>query len=429
MPTPRFTRTRDLLPNGLRLVTVELPHLHTASVVMYAKVGSRYESLADNGLSHFLEHMLFRGTARYPDAYRLNHAIESLGGTLYAETGRDYSLYQLSLHPEALLGGIELFGEIFRAPAFEGIDVERRIVLEEILEDLDEEGREINVDDLARAAAFEGHPLGYKITGPYANVERFTVDDVRRHFARCYGARNMVLAVAGACRRDEVLEVAAREFAALPAGSELLVEPPPETAGPRFRYVENQGSQTSLQVLFRAVAEGTAEFPAQQVLSRVLDDGMSTRLHHRVCDELGLAYYVSGNVEAFADAALFEIDATAGHESVAPLAAEALRILGELCEQPPSEAEVAKAKRRYRYDLEATFDDPDAMAGWWGGTELFFRPSTFEEKLARIEAVTPEDVARVAARIFRRERATVAAVGQLDRGRDRKLRALVEKFR
>jgi predicted Zn-dependent peptidase len=427
---PRFTRQKDVLDNGLRLVTVELPHLHTATVVMYSKVGSRYETPDDNGLSHFLEHMLFRGTARHPDAYQINYAIEALGGTLYAETGRDYSLYQLSLHPETLDGGIELLGEIFRTPAFEGIDVERRIILEEILEDLDEDGREINIDDVAREAVFPDHPLGYKITGPYRNVERFSVADVRRHFARCYGARNMVMTVAGACQHDKVLERVRRELAGVAPGVELSAQAPSETQdGPRFRYVPNQGSQTSLQVLFRAIPETSPDYPALQVLSRVLDDGMSTRLHHRVCDELGLAYYVSGNIEAFADSALFEIDATSAHANVAPLLGESLGLLGELCERPPSEAEVQKARRRYRWDLEASFDDPDAMAGWWGGTELFFRPTSFEEKVARMDAVTPADVTKVARQIFRRERLTVAAVGLLDEGRDQDVRKLVENFR
>ncbi|MSP62606.1 MAG: insulinase family protein [Myxococcales bacterium] len=427
---PRFSRFQDVLPNGLRLVTVELPHLHTATVVMYAKVGSRYESQHDNGLSHFLEHMLFRGTARYPDAYQINLAIEEIGGTLYAETGRDYSLYQLSLHPDTLDAGIALFGEIFRAPAFQGIEVERRIILEEILEDLDEDSREINIDDLARATVFPDHPLGYKITGPYENVERFTVADVRRHFERCYGARNMVLTVAGACERSRVLKRVSEELGPLAPGTELGVEAPPESGGgPRFRYVENQGSQTSLQVLFRALPETSPDYPALQVLSRVLDDGMSTRLHHRVCDELGLAYYVSANIEAFVDTALFELDATSAHANVAPLLGEALTLLSELGRSPPSEAEVAKAKRRYRWDLEATFDDPDAMAGWWGGTELFFRPLPFEDKVARMEAVTPADVRRVAAAVFQRERMTVAAVGLLDEAQVAEVKAVVEKFR
>src|SRR5688572_26929566 len=96
------TASTARLPGGLRVVTVALPHLHTATLVLYVKVGSRLEVPDDNGLSHFVEHMLFRGTERYPTSYDLNHAFESLGGTLYAETGRDYSLYQVTLVPEQL---------------------------------------------------------------------------------------------------------------------------------------------------------------------------------------------------------------------------------------------------------------------------------------------------------------------------------------
>lgn len=427
---PPFSHRRDVLANGLRLITVELPHLHTATVVMYAKVGSRYESEHDNGLSHFLEHMLFRGTAHLPDAHRLNYAIEALGGTLYAETGRDYSLYQLSLHPENVLAGLDLVGEIFAAPVFSGLEIERRIVLEEILEDLDEDGHDIHIDDVARRLMFPAHALGYKITGPYANIERFTLDDVRRHFARCYGARNMLLTVAGAVRHEEVLERAGRAFAPLPPG-ELLesAPPPPSVEGPRFVYVPNVGSQTGLQLLFRALPETSPDFPALLALSRILDDGMSTRLHQRVCDELGLAYYVSGSIDTFYDSALFEVDANSAHANVPALLSEALHVLAAMRDEPPRDDELDKAKRRFRWDLEASFDDPDAMAGWWGGAELYIRPFTFEEKVARMEAVRPSDVQRVAAQVFQSERLAVAAVGLLEPALEQQVSAIVKQFR
>jgi predicted Zn-dependent peptidase len=424
-----FFRHKDLLPNGLRVVTVELPHLHSASVVMYAKIGSRYESPADNGLSHFLEHMLFRGTERLPDAFRINRAIEELGGTLYAETGRDYSLYQIALHPETLAAGIGLFGEIFRTPTFSDIEVERRIVLEEMLEDLDEQGRLINIDDIARKTVWPEHPLGYRITGPYENVERFTVDDVRRHFARCYGARNMVLCVSGAVERSQVLDAATAALAGLPSGSALELSPPDETqTAPRFVYVDNQGSQTAAQLLFRGLPELAPEYPSLMALARIVDDGMSTRLHRRLCDELGLAYYVSGSLEPLVDTGLFEIDGTAGHANLPSLVRESLALLARLRNEPPEIEELNKAQRRYRWDLEHSFDDPDAMAGWWGGTELFYRPSSFEEKVERLRRVTPESVSAVAQKIFRPERLTVACVGHLTKKREGEVRAIVESF-
>jgi predicted Zn-dependent peptidase len=420
-----FRRHLDRLDNGLPVVTVEMPHLHSASVVLYAKVGSRYERARDNGLSHFLEHMLFRGTAALPDAYRLSHAIEAIGGTLYAETGRDYALYQVSLHPETLADGIRLFGEIFTRPAFADLDVERRVILEELSEDLDESGRFIQIDDLARAVAFEGHPLSQRIIGPKANVERFTLADLRRHFRRGYGAANVVLCVAGAAQQKEVRTTAARAFAAVPAGRRLPAGPPSAARGPRLVVVRHRGSQTQVQILFRTFGERDPDFSALLLLARVIDDGMSTRLHRRLIDELGLAYYVSGSSEQFHDTGVYEIDGAAAHDNVPAFVSESVRVLQALCTDAPTQEELDKAKRRYRWDLESSFDDPDAMAGWWGGTELFAGPIGYEEKLARVEAVTPDDVRRVAQRIFRPERMTVACVGMLPRALVRQVEAIV----
>jgi predicted Zn-dependent peptidase len=425
----RFARHKETLDNGLTWLTVELPHLHSVSVVMYARVGSRYETPADNGLSHFLEHMLFRGTERLPDAYALNHAIEALGGTLYAETGRDYSLYQISLHPETLVEGLGLFGEIFAAPAFADVDVERRIVLEEMLEDHDDDGRLINIDDLSRLAVWPGHPLGYRITGPNENVERFTAEDVRRHFARCYGARNMVLAISGAVEHQAVSGVVRQTMGRLAPGTALSVTAPPDgQTAARFLYTRREGSQTDVQLLLRAFPETDPDFAALIMLGRVVDDGMSTRLHRRIIDELGLAYYVSASLEPFIDAGLYEIDGNCAHESAPTLVRESLAVLARLRDEPPTQAELDKAQRRYRWDLEANFDDPDAMAGWWGGTELFFGPRTLEDKVARVRAVTPQMVQKVAQRLLRPDRLTVACVGQLTKKIEREVRTIVESF-
>jgi predicted Zn-dependent peptidase len=426
---PLFRRFMDTLPNGLRVVTVELPHLHSVSVVMYARVGSRYETPSDNGLSHFLEHMLFRGTERLPDAFQLNHAIEALGGTLYAETGRDYSLYQISLHPESLIDGIRLFGEIFCTPTFSDLAVERRIILEEMLEDHDEKGRLVNIDDIARETVWPKHPLGYRILGPQKNIERFSRRDLRRHFANHYGARNMVLCVSGAVERARVLATVGEAMAAIPAGERDEVTAPPEDqTAPRFVYVERPGSQTEVQLLFRAIPETDADFPSLIALGRLMDDGMSTRLHRRIIDELGLAYYVSASLEPFVDTGLYELDGSCAHKSAPSLVRELLALLARLRSEPPKEEELYKARRRYRWDLEAKFDDPDAMAAWWGGTELFFGPMTLERRIERIAAATPESVRAVAERLFRPERLTVACVGMLGKRLEREMRKVVEGF-
>src|SRR5688572_6894299 len=167
-----------MLDNGLAVTTVALPHLHTAVCALFIKVGSRFETPADNGLSHFVEHMLFRGTERYATSLALNTAVERLGSTLHAETGRDYTLFQLALEPENVPAAIALLGELLGQPRFSDIELERQLILEEINEDYDADGAEINADDIARGLAFEDHPLGQRIIGQRSNVERFAVDDV-----------------------------------------------------------------------------------------------------------------------------------------------------------------------------------------------------------------------------------------------------------
>ncbi len=117
--------TTTTLDNGLAVTTVALPHLHTAVCALFIKVGARFESSTDNGLSHFVEHMLFRGTERYPTSLALNTAVEQLGSTLHAETGRDYTLFQLALEPEYVAKGIELLGELVGRPRFADIELER----------------------------------------------------------------------------------------------------------------------------------------------------------------------------------------------------------------------------------------------------------------------------------------------------------------
>lgn len=418
-----------MLDNGLRVVAVELPHLHTATLVLYAKVGSRFESPADNGLSHFVEHMLFRGTERHGNSYDLNFAIERLGGTLYAETGRDYSLFQVALHPAELEAGLELFGDIFTRPRFADLELERRLILEELNEDFDERGVEINGDDIVRGLIFGDHPLGQRIIGPHGNVERFGQDDIARHFRDFYCARNMLLCVAGPVDAAAVEAGARAHLGGLHPGREAAPQPASFAGdGPLFRYVPDSGSQSSLHLLVRAVPEIDPEFTALLALLRGLDDGMATRLHYRLADQLGLAYSVQAGIEPLHDTALLEIVAASAHANAGELVRRTLEILAELREQEVSADELDKIKRRYRYELASSVDDANAMAGWFGGTALYYPPPSFEEKLVRMEQVTAADIRAVARRVLTADNLAVVVLGSLSRARQAEIRELLKRF-
>ncbi len=427
-PAP-YRVVRSLLPNGLRLVAIETPHLHTASIALYARVGARYETRQTNGLSHFVEHMLFRGCEHFGSSYALNHAIESVGGTLYAETGRDYSLYQIPLHPAELPRGLEIMGDLFSTPLFSDIDLERKIIVEEMLEDLDEDGRNVNVDDLSRAAIWGEHPLGYPITGPLRNVKRFRAEDVRAHFSRFYGATNMVLCLAGPLSHARVAPLAAQAFARLPRGRRARPLPAQvRGVGPRFRSLQNEAAQTQVQLVWQGVPDSDPDYVPLSALARVLDDGMSTRLHYQICDQKGLAYQVSGGIEPLHDTALLEVDAACAPAKLPALVSEALSLLGRFRTERVRDEDLAKAKRRYRGDIEAGYDDLDGLSGWYGGTELFYKPRTHAERLRRFNAVTAEQIQRVARRVLDPKRLTVAAVGPLTSSVSRRVRAAIRAF-
>src|ERR1700733_8410895 len=158
------------LPNGLRVVVAPLPKLNRAHVALWARGGSPCETRQDNGISHFLEHMIYRGTRRVPSAHEVNLAFESLGGSLFASTQVDHGIFSLSLPPESLDEACGLLHGFLTRPALLDIDIERGIVLEEILEDVDDEGRQVDADNLSRALIYGDHPLGFTITGGETHV-------------------------------------------------------------------------------------------------------------------------------------------------------------------------------------------------------------------------------------------------------------------
>lgn len=426
--SPDIQRTE--LANGLQVLSTPLPHLHTATLAVFVKVGSRFESPADNGLSHFVEHMLFRGTEAHPTSWDLNFAIERLGGTLHAETGRDLSLFHMSVEPALLDEAMALFGELFGRPRFSDIELERRIILEEINEDYSEDDVEINGDDIVRGLMFGAHPLGQRVIGPRDNVRGFGDEDVRRHFARYYCAGNMLLCAAGPVRPEDVVASAERHLGGLSRGTPAVAAPPTfDQSGPRYRHVRDSGSQTSIHVLFRAVPDMDPGYAACVALSRALDDGMATPLHYQLCDQQGLAYSVQASIEPLADVALLEVVGATSQAKVPALLRGMLDLPGRLRHERISDAELDKVKRRYRHDLLSALDDSHAVASWFGGPALYYAPPRFEERIAQMEAMTAEDIRATAERVLRPERLAVAVVGPLSRSRRDQVRELVMRWR
>ncbi|MFZ5472272.1 MAG: M16 family metallopeptidase [Myxococcota bacterium] len=404
---------RDVLPNGLRVVTVEAPHLHSAMLTAYVRTGSRHETLANNGVSHFLEHMFFRGSRGHRDTVRMNARVEAVGGNLNGITTRDHGYYFTPHHPGHLGVAMGVLGDMLTRPLLAQMEVERQIILEEMLDEVDERGRDIDLDNLSKMELFGAHPLALKIAGTRESVRALKKRQLLEHLRHHYVAGNLVVAAAGRVRRSEVLDTAARAFARLPPGpTSVDGSPPPARPGPWFRFVTHEEAQTAFRLSFRTVPEHHPDFPALQLLQRVLDDGLSSRLPFNVVEKRGLAYSVHAGMEAFHDAGVFEVEGASAPDKAARVVEEVCRTLGALCDARVGGAELSRVKRRHRMFLEFAQDSAGELAGWFGGTELFRPPESFEERCRLIEAQTSDRLRKVARRYFTRANLGVVAVGQ-----------------
>ena len=402
------------LGNGLRVRLVGLPHLQSATASFFVRVGSRYETERNNGLSHFLEHMLYRGTEDHPAAHELNLAIERLGGTLDAATHVDFTSYDLTLPPETIGQGVAMLAEVLRKPLLTDLSTEKQIIREEILEDLNEEGDQIDIDNVSRTLLYPDHPLGFSIPGPLTNLERFDSGDLRAHHGTHYTARNSVLCVAGAFDAAEIHEAVERGFGDMSAGQSAAPLRSNGRGSSRFAYVHDSGSQTDVRLSFHTPGVKSDEAPALLLLARVLDDGLSTRVHQTICEERGLAYEAFADNDSLEDCGVFDFGASVEHKKAPQLVETILELVSGLRDAPPTSDEVDKAKRRYLWDLRTVRDDPEDTVHFVGRSALFGLPEELDVIGSQVARVTPGDIQEVVRRHLDPDAAHLTCVGVLE---------------
>ncbi|MFO0659236.1 MAG: pitrilysin family protein [Polyangiaceae bacterium] len=423
-----FSHTKHSLSNGLPVVVVPRTTLHTSAVALYARVGPMYERGASQGLSHFLEHMLYRGTATLPTAHDQALAFERLGGMLYAATATDHGVMTLSLPPESLNEALRLLGEVLQTPRFTALEIERGIVREEILEDLDEDGRLINADKLIKQELYDDHPLAAAITGSLEQLDLFDEQAVRAHHEKHYVASNLAIAISGAVDESSVLPVLEQALGGIRVGQRVEPAAPAPLRGKRaLRYVESEGSQTSLRIAFRGPAENTPTEPATEMLLRIIDDGMSTRLYERLCDSKGLCYDVSAEYETFANDAIFDFSTEAQHERAPEVIAEIQALCREMAEHGPTDDELDRARARARWSTRALLDDAEGLAAVYG-LALLADVANPPERCDELVSVTRSQIRDAATTLFDARKMATVAVGTLPKAALRRLEKLVKSF-
>ncbi len=403
----------DTLPNGIRLVTVPMPHLHSAEMVCYLAVGGQCETEDYAGISHFLEHMIFRGTADYPTSVLLERAFEAIGGAVNASTDAETTCFHSRLHPGHLGAAVGLFASMLRRPLFNDLDVERRIILEEAREDYNEDGVQINPDNLMAELLWPGHSLGKSLIGSPETLSRIDRRVLTDYYRQWYQPRNLVICACGPIDRQEFHAAVVQEFGDWRAADMAAYEPLPVTApqGPRTCWVQDSDSQVTIQLAFLLPGRADQRTLTARFLCRLLSWGGGARLPLRLREELGLTYAVDAHCSLMKETGYLSIDLSVAPANLVQAVQETLGVLTELREQPVSQAELYGAVRNYLFDLEFSKDQTEAQAVryGWGLQADYLRTS--EEDRQFVKQFTPEDLQQVVAEILVRDRLHLVVVG------------------
>ncbi len=420
---------RSLLDNGLAVVLCPRAHLSQSYVAFYTGLGSRNERPELNGISHVLEHMLFRGTKSYPDATLLNLAAEEIGGFLEGATYRDHMMFATACHPSALGTAIDILAELVQTPRYRSMEVERAILREELLETLDSDGRMVDLDNIIHGMLFGDTGLGMPIEGSVAHLEKFTTRDLEAHRREFLVGTNSVVSIAGPLDVHAVLKRVKRAFGGLATGTPpMTVTPTHHGTRPQFKFVRDAASQVDLRICFDAVPVHNPMYPALVMLARVLADGLGSRMHAELVDRRGLAYALAAGLTTYADCGMFEFEVTVAPNRAAEAVAAILDFAASAHRFRYDNDELRRTRRRYRYGIEFMRDSPGDLASFYGRSTLFGIERHMEQLPHQIERLSSEALRRAAHTVFQPKGLTLAAVGELKRGEWKRVQQAVTLF-
>ncbi len=404
---------KTTLPNGLRLLTREMPHTRSASVLFFMDVGSRYESDAEAGLSHFLEHLLFKGTDRRPQAQDISAAIEGVGGILNAGTGPESTLYWAKVAQPHLSLATDLLTDMLLHSRFDPKEVEKErcVILEEIHMTQDNPSELCGM--ILENIMWPGHPLGRDIAGLPETVSGFTREDLVGYAARHYTPDNVVVSVAGCIEHDAVLAEIQRLLGDWQGkGSGAFLPVTDHQTAPRLKVQYKDTEQANLCVGLPGLSNDHPDRFALGLLNTVLGEGMSSRLFLEIREKRALAYDVHSYVSRFRDTGstvIFAgVDPKRGADTVKAIQEEVYRMVSA----EVTAEELTKAKEFTKGRMLLGLEDSRSVASWLGNQELMReRILSVDEVVAHVEAVTTAEIQRVARQLFEPQRLSLAVVG------------------
>jgi predicted Zn-dependent peptidase len=405
-----FPVIKKKLSSGLRFVLLPRSEGQTVTFMVLIGVGSRYETDKQNGLSHFLEHMFFKGTERRPTTKEIAEAIDGVGGEFNAFTGEEYTGYYVKVSAEHLEHGADVVSDILLRPLFppEEIERERGVIQEEIKMYTDMPMRHVN--HLWQRAMFGDHPLGKRIDGTHQSVAAFKRPDFVKYTSKHYSTGNTVVVLAGKFDEKKALPLLKALFAPLAKGEETHPKKAPKQV-PYQRFLHERREhidQTQIMVGVPGLALSDKRRPAADLLAVILGGGMSSRLFLSVRERNGLAYTIKTSSDGYEDAGSFVTQAGVLTDKTELALQLILEEYDRVMLEPVTEPELAKAKEMVRGHLVLELEETNAMTIFAGAQELIEKKiETPADIWKKINAVTAKDIQALAQELLASEKRTL----------------------
>jgi predicted Zn-dependent peptidase len=402
------------LPNGVRVITEPMPHVRSVSVGIWIGSGSRRETPEHNGISHFIEHMLFKGTENRT-AEDIARSVDSIGGNLDAFTAKELVCFNTKVLDEHLSLAFDVLADLVLHPLFreEDIEKEKGVILEEIKMEAD--SPDYLVHEIFTSNFWKDHPLGKPILGTRETVKRFGRESVRKYYDTVYEPSSLIVTAAGNLTHERLVALVREHFESMPAGPVAPPEPPPGTHARIALRNKKSLEQVHLCLGVPSYPLPHHERFACYVLNTLLGGGMSSRLFQNIRERQGLAYAVFSELNPYRDTGCLSIYAGTSLESARKVVESIMNEFRQLKAQPVGDEELRRAKDHLKGSLMLSLESTASRMSNLARQEMYFaRFFTLDELVESIEAVTADDVQRIACTFFDPKQIALTVLGNLE---------------
>jgi predicted Zn-dependent peptidase len=406
---------KSVLDNGIRVLTETVPYHRSACIGIWLLSGSRDEQETENGLSHFIEHLLFKGTEKRT-AQDIARAIDSVGGSMNAFTARESTCFYAKVLDSHLDLAVDLLADIFLHSTFDSDEIERErsVILQEVK--MVEDTPDDYVHDLFSRAFWGDHPMGRPVTGTTEQIQSFSRDQIIGYFTENYRSDRIVVSVAGNVEHDAVVDLVGRAFAGLVSGARAMRRLRPN-ALPKTSFLQRKTEQVHFCLGTEGVSYTSTRRFVSHLLNTVLGGGMSSRLFQEIRERRGLAYSVYSYLPSYIDTGLLVVYAATDRKTVRQVIDLVLKELETMRRTPIASEELETAKEQLKGSLILSLESSDTRMTRLAKNDVYFnRFVPIDEVIRQVDAVTFDEIRELADELFRPENLCLTVLGPLSQG-------------